>query len=79
MKASPCVPKLTKSFDVFADADFVRHWHRMTASNDLSTAKSQSGYVILYARCPIAWCSKLQTIIALSSFEAEYVALSESL
>jgi hypothetical protein len=51
----------------------------MTGSDDPSTAKSRSGYVILYAGCPIAWTSKLQTIIALSSCEAEYVALSESL
>jgi len=51
----------------------------MTASDDPSTAKSRSGYVILYAGCPIAWASKLQTIIALSSCEAEYVSLSESL
>jgi hypothetical protein len=72
-------PKTDKSFDIFADADFVRNWHRMTASDDPSTTKSRSGYVILYARCPIAWCSKLQTIIALSSCEAKYVALSESL
>jgi hypothetical protein len=72
-------PQTDKSFDVFADADFVGNWYRMTASDDSSTAKSRSGYVILYAGCPIAWCSKLQTIIALSSCEAEYVALSESL
>jgi hypothetical protein len=51
----------------------------MTGSDDPSTAKSRSGYVILYAGCPIAWTSKLQMIIALSSCEAEYVALSESL
>jgi hypothetical protein len=48
----------------------------MTASNDLSTTKSGSGYVIWYASCPIAWCSKLQTIIALPSCKAKYVALS---
>jgi hypothetical protein len=72
-------PSPEKSFDVFADADFVGNWHRMTASDDPSTAKSRSGYVILYADCPIAWSSKLQTNIALSSCEAEYIALSESL
>jgi hypothetical protein len=32
--------QMDKSFDVFADADFVGNWHRMTASDDLSTAKS---------------------------------------
>jgi hypothetical protein len=72
-------PQTTKSFDVYADADFVGNWDRMTASNDPSTAKSRSGYVINYAGCPIAWASKLQTVIALSSCEAEYVSLSESL
>jgi hypothetical protein len=51
----------------------------MTASDDPGTSKSRSGYVIQYAGCPVAWASKLQTIIALSSCEAEYVSLSESL
>jgi hypothetical protein len=72
-------PMPDKAFDVFADADFVGNWHRMTGSDDPSTAKSRSDYVILYAGCPIAWTSKLQMIITLSSYEAEYVALSESL
>ena len=40
------------------------------------TAKSHSGWIIQYTRCPIAWSSKLQTITALSTTEAEYVALS---
>jgi hypothetical protein len=35
--------------------------------------------VITYAGCPIVWASKLQTEIALSSTESEYVALSQSL
>jgi hypothetical protein len=33
-------PSPEKSFDVYADADFVRNWHKMTASNDPGTAKS---------------------------------------
>jgi hypothetical protein len=35
-----------------------------------------SHYVILYQGCPIHWGSKLQTEIALSTTEAEYIALS---
>jgi hypothetical protein len=46
-------PQTDKSFDVFTDADFVRSWHRMMASDDSSTTKSQSGYVILHASCPL--------------------------
>ena len=40
---------------------------------------SRTGYVIMFARCPIIWCSKLQTEIALSTNESEYIALSQSL
>ena len=72
-------PQSSKSFDVFADADFVGNWHKMTAAHDSSTAKSRTGYVINYAGCPIAWTSKLQTVVALSSCEAEYISLSDSL
>ena len=35
--------------------------------------------VIFYANCPIIWQSKLQTTIALSTTEAEYVALSTAM
>ena len=40
---------------------------------------SRTGYVICYANCPVIWSSKLQTEIALSTTEAEYIALSQSL
>ena len=40
---------------------------------------SHTGYVIKYAGCPILWCSKLQTEIALSTTEAEYIALSQAM
>jgi hypothetical protein len=40
---------------------------------------SQTGYIIWYAGCPIYWQSKLQTEMALSTAEAEYIALSQAL
>jgi hypothetical protein len=52
----------------FADAAFANH-------DDL---KSTSGYVYLASGGAITWKSKKQTTIALSSTEAEYVALSEA-
>ena len=39
--------------------------------------KSTTGYVFLASGGAITWKSKKQTVIALSSMEAEYVALSE--
>ena len=39
---------------------------------------SRTGFVIMYAGCPILWSSKLQSQIALSTTEAEYIALSQA-
>jgi Reverse transcriptase (RNA-dependent DNA polymerase) len=67
------------SFDCYVDADFVGNWNRVTADVDPGTAKSRTAFIISYAGCPVAWASKLQMEVALSSTEAEYNALSESL
>ena len=64
---------------VYADADFSGNWNKSTAPEDSSTAKSRTGYFISFANCPIIWISKLQTQVALSTTEAEYIALSQSL
>lgn len=42
------------------------------------TRKSRTGYVIVMAGAAVAWCSKRQQIVALSSTEAEYIALSST-
>jgi hypothetical protein len=73
------VPDPQKSLEVFADADFSGNWITSTAADDPSTAKSRTGFLITLANCPVTWSSKLQTQIALSSTEAEYIALSQSL
>ena len=73
-------PKETLTgLEVYADADFSGNWNRTTAALDASTAKSRSGWIISLHGCPIIWHSKLQTQIALSTCEAEYYSLSQSL
>ena len=43
-------------------------------AGDIDTRRSTTGYVVFAAGAPIAWCSKLQTTVAISSMEAEYMA-----
>lgn len=73
------MPRGDPIIDVYADADFSGEWNKLNAPFDPSTAKSRSGYIINFAKCPIVWSSKIQTQIALSTTEAEYIALSQSL
>jgi len=72
-------PDPTKGFECYCDADFAGNWNRHLAPTDPATAKSRSGWVIYYAGCPIIWASKLQTQVALSTTEAEYIAVSMAL
>jgi hypothetical protein len=41
--------------------------------------ESQTGYAIMYHGCPVLWASRLQSVFALSTSEAEYVAVSTAL
>lgn len=43
--------------------------------DDVSTRRSSQGCVFKLADGPVAWHASLQTLVTLSSFEAEYVAL----
>ena len=53
----------------FANADWAR---------DMVNQKSTSGYVFQIGTLTISWKSKLQSIVALSSTEAEYLSLSSA-
>ncbi|KAL7474425.1 hypothetical protein ACHAW6_000398 [Cyclotella cf. meneghiniana] len=59
--------------------DFSGEWNKDFAELYPSTAKSTSGWFILYANCLVIWSSKLQLQVALSTTEAEYIALSLAL
>ena len=51
----------------YSDADW---------AGDLSDRKSTSGYIFMFSGGPVSWSSKKQKCVALSTAEAEYVALS---
>jgi hypothetical protein len=50
----------------FSDADW---------AGDIITRRSTTGYMIFAAGGPISWQSKLQTTVATSSIESEYMAM----
>ena len=68
-----------EEFTCWADASFSGEWNREFADDDPTTAKSRSGHVAMFAGIPLTWYSKLQTEIALSSVECEYISLSQAL
>jgi ribonuclease HI len=55
---------------VFSDASF---------ANSLSNRNSFSGYGTFYNASPVAWAGTKQPIAALSSTEAEYIALTSAI
>jgi hypothetical protein len=71
-------PDPTQSLHCYVDADFAGLWN-VGDSQDPISVMSRTGFVICYGGCPILWLSKLQTEVALSTTEAEYIALSQSL
>ena len=59
--------------DCYVDADFAGLW-RYENDQDLILVKSQTGYVFYFSGCPLLWVSEMQTEIAVSTLEAEYIA-----
>ena len=64
--------------DCYVDSDFAGNFAVENAQDPVSV-KSRTGYIILYRGSPLLWVSKMQTQVALSTMEAEYVALSQSM
>jgi len=67
-----------EGMECWVDASHASEWNNKAASSDPNTARSRMGYIITYAGCPMHWSSKMQTEIALSTTEAEYIALSNT-
>ena len=64
--------------DCYVDADFAGLYN-VEDTQDPVCVKSRTGYCLTLGSCPLIWVSKLQTEVALSTTEAEYIALSQSM
>mmetsp|Transcript_15021 Transcript_15021/g.28265 ORF Transcript_15021/g.28265 Transcript_15021/m.28265 type:complete len:2300 (+) Transcript_15021:159-7058(+) len=64
--------------DCYVDADFAGLWG-IEYDQDPISVKSRTGYLLMFMKCPLLWVSKMQTQIALSTMEAEYIALSSAM
>nr|KYP42748.1 Retrovirus-related Pol polyprotein from transposon TNT 1-94 [Cajanus cajan] len=57
---------------------FVRGYVDSDFAGDLDKRKSTTGYVFTLAGGAVSWLSKLQTVVALSTTEAEYMAATQA-
>jgi len=73
--------KKTKDFKLFFSEkqQNVHGFSDASFANDSFDRKSHSGYVFFKNNGAISWKSKKQSIVALSTMEAEYIALSNAL
>jgi hypothetical protein len=71
-------PKKSNKIDCHVDSDFAGLFG-VEDGLKLICAKSRTGYVINFCDVPIIWVSKMQTQIALSTMESEYIALYQSM
>lgn len=71
-------PEEDLKLDCYVDADFAG-LYGVEDSQDPVCVKSRTGYCLTLGGCPLIWVSKLQTEVALSTTEAEYIALSQSM
>jgi hypothetical protein len=72
--------KLDEHFqlDVYVDASFACGWGTGLGTNP-DSVKSRTGFIIEIMGCSLLWKSQLQTSIATSTMESEYIALSMAL
>ena len=64
--------------DCYVDSDFAGLWP-YEDKLDPESVKSRTGFVICISGCPVVWISKMQQMIATSTMEAEYNALSTAM
>ena len=71
-------PTTDLTLDLYANADFAGLW-KVEDADDPTCVKSRTGFVMTLGGTPVLWSSKLQSEFALSTCEAEYIALSTAM
>ena len=66
------------ALDCWVDADFAGNYHK-NDNHDPACVRSRTGFVITLGSVPVLWKSVIQTEIALSTMESEYIALSTAM
>ena len=56
----------------------IRDYVDLDFAEDLDKRKSTHGYVFTLAERVVSWISKLQTVVALSTTEAKYMAVAQA-
>ena len=72
------VPDPNINLDCYVDADFAGLWNHED-DQDPVCVKSRNRLCVTIAGCPVHWSLKLQSEIALSTLEVEYIALSTAM
>ena len=72
-------PDDSHSLDLQINADFAGNWDKEVTLTNPATAQSHRGCILWHCGIPIPWASPLQSIIALSTTEAECVGMSKAL
>ena len=72
------MPDKEKVIKCYVDSEFSVGWSQAD-SNNAENNMSHTGYIIMYAGCPVLWCSKLKLEIASSTKEAEYTAFIQAM
>ena len=67
-----------KDIESYVDADFSGGWAQAD-DNNAENVMFCTRYVIMYAGCPVLWYSELQTEVALSTTEAEYIEFIQAM
>jgi transposase InsO family protein len=71
-------PNGSLALDTYVDADFAGLWNYEDLQDE-DCVRSRSGFLITLGDSPVYWTSKLQTEVATSTMESEYIALSQSM
>ena len=66
------------SLECYVNADFAGNYNAKEVVN-LANMPSRTGFVITLGSVPVLWKSVVQTEIALSTMEAEYIALATAM